>query len=83
MKCNETGWSSGDELPLASANACIAHDATYRWIWVSFCVMELALALHAIPQSPLNAAHQLKKIIKRGGGQHFLFGVFRFCIPHS
>jgi hypothetical protein len=38
MECNETGWSSGDDLPLstlADEEACVVNDAVFMGAWIT------------------------------------------------
>jgi hypothetical protein len=56
MECNETGWSSGDELPLSSfpagEEACVVNDAVFQGMWVTAWVLGLLLLVHAATKFP-------------------------------
>ena len=56
MACNETGWSSGDDLPLSSfpvdEEACVVNDAAFMGAWVVACAMGLLLSVHAVTKFP-------------------------------
>ena len=80
MECNETGWSSGDDLPLATLadeEACVLNDAVFMGAWVTASALGLLFSVHAATQFPKE--NKIKHAIQ--SAQDLMIAVPLWCEP--